>query len=152
MAKSDKIGDWFQAELWDRLQLLGKERRLYSHEFVDTRQAGRMVRSQPSDFMAITEGSETIFIEAKASEKHDSLRSCFAMVSDHQCSEARKLVKVGCRYMFWFYSEPRNMIEVWNGLPVAEARLAGTPLNKNDILFEIPWSNFKSTLEKAICK
>lgn len=149
MAKNS-IGDWFQAEFWDRLRKHFEAEGLV-HEFVDTRQAARFVRAQPSDFMVkATTHSLTHFTEVKASEKHDSLRSCFQMVRDQQCAFARKWEGLGERYTFWFYSEPRNMIEVWDGMTLAVCRAEGRPLPQSGLIDEFPWDQLDQKMNEIL--
>lgn len=151
MAKNS-IGDWFQAEFWDRLRQRFESCGIV-HEFVDTRQAARLVRAQPSDFMVkATPFSHTHFVEVKASEKHDSLRSCFQMVRDQQCAFARKWCDLGESYTVWFYSEPQNTIEVWDGMTLAVCRAQGTPLPKSGLIDEFPWDQLDQKMNELLTK
>lgn len=152
MAKRNQIGDWFQKEFWDRLRERFEAEGLV-HEFVDTKQAGRFVRPQPSDFMVkATFASSTHFCEVKASEKHDSLRSCFQMVRDQQCAYARKWSHLGEPYTVWFYSEPRNMIEVWDGLPLSVCRAEGRPLPISALIDEFPWNELDQKIDEILTR
>jgi hypothetical protein len=151
MAKNN-IGDWFQAEFWNRLRNHFEADGLV-HEFVDTRQAARFVRAQPSDFMV--KGmpfGHVHFVEVKASEKHDSLRSCFQMVRDQQCAFARKWSNLQELYSVWFYSEPRNMIEVWDGMTLAVCRAQGTPLPQSGLIDEFPWDQLDQKMIETLTK
>jgi hypothetical protein len=151
MAKNN-IGDWFQSEFWNRLRKHFEADGLV-HEFVDTRQAARFVRAQPSDFMV--KGSPfglVHFVEVKASEKHDSLRSCFQMVRDQQCAFARKWCDLGESYTVWFYSEPQNTIEVWDGMTLAVCRAQGTPLPKSGLIDEFPWDQLDQKMIEILTK
>lgn len=147
MAKrvSNDIGGWFEKEFWKILLEVRDE--LYPafvHEFTDSKQARSMVRPQPSDFMARQNGWETHYLEVKASEKHNSLRECFAMVRDTQLSQARDLSNCGCVYTFWFYSEPLNQIQIWDGAVLAVNRAEGKPLALPLKQFE--WSELKEEI------
>jgi hypothetical protein len=151
MAKNN-IGDWFQSEFWNRLRKHFEADGLV-HEFVDTRQAARFVRAQPSDFMV--KGmpfGHVHFVEVKASEKHDSLRSCFQMVRDQQCAYARKWQSLGGKYTFWFYSEPRNVIEVWGGDLLAWCRAEGKPLPAIALIAEFPWEELDQKMIEILTK
>ena len=50
------------------------------------------------------------------------------MVRDTQLSMARDLTKCNCVYTVWFYSEPMNEIEIWDGAELAKNRADGKPL------------------------
>jgi hypothetical protein len=153
MAKrvSNDIGTWFQKHFWDLLLEIRDE--IYPcwvHEFVDSKQARGMVRPQPSDFMAQALGVHSKYLEAKASEKHDSLRSCFAMVRDTQLSAAKTLTLVGSEYTVWFYSEPLNQLEVWDGAILAEHRATGKKLKEP--LQIVQWDDLKTELKHHLTK
>jgi hypothetical protein len=142
---SNNLGDWFQKEFWKLLLEIRDE--LYPafvHEFVDSKQARAMVRPQPSDFMAKLPGWSNHYLEVKASEKHESLRQCFAMVRDTQLSMARDLTKCNCVYTVWFYSERRNQIQIWDGAELAICRAEGKPLTAPLKLLE--WSDLKEEI------
>ncbi len=146
---SNNLGDWFQKEFWKLLLEIRDEMYpAFVHEFVDSKQARAMVRPQPSDFMAKLPAWSNHYLEVKASEKHDSLRSCFAMVRDTQLSMARDLTKCNCVYTVWFYSEPMNEIEIWDGAELAKNRADGKPLGEPLKIFT--WPDLKEEIINAL--
>lgn len=150
MAKrvSNEIGDWFQKEFWKLLQeVRDDEYPAFVHEFTDSKQARAMVRPQPSDFMIKAAMRNVHFMEVKASEKHNSLRECFSMVRDTQLSQARDITMSGGSYTVWFYSEPLNVIEVWDGSILAVHRARGTPLREPTAVF--PWDELQGHIVMA---
>ncbi len=115
MAEENEIGNWFQKVFYEKLCELRDFSGAYIHQFVDTRQARNFVAEQPSDFQVQKEGRSAEWLEVKASSRHKSLKNCTGMIRSSQLLEARQILKNGGNYTFWFYSEPLNKIEVWEG-------------------------------------
>ncbi|NCC34978.1 MAG: hypothetical protein EOM24_23655 [Chloroflexia bacterium] len=134
-------------EIWSSLQDYQRHLHLLAHRFWDSRTAGNLMPDQPADFMAIhtREGkTRVIFIEAKFSEVHDSLRACFAgSVRPNQLASARLARRAGAQYLFVFYSQVVNRFEVWDGQYCAERRALGKPL-------ELPCRTLCDSLEEVI--
>ena len=101
---------------------------IFYQRFYDSKSAGNLLPPQPSDFLAISKG-RSHYIEAKFSEVHETLRSCFAhAVSGNQTASARLVTRAGAFYWFVFYSMQTQQFEVWDGLYCSERRSLGKPL------------------------
>jgi hypothetical protein len=69
-------------------------------------------------------------LEAKFSEVHESLRSCFAgSVKSHQLASARIWTRAQASYLVIFYSKMSGLVEVWDGLYLADCRSRGERLS-----------------------
>jgi hypothetical protein len=129
----DKIDTWQDMEkrVQEVLESAQRLKRAAWHRFYDTRSAqGGYLPPQPSDFMLGYEG-RLFFIEAKFSEVHESLRSCFsANVSDQQLASSRVWARA-CfnKYLVIFYSAPGRIVEVWDGDYLRTCRLEAKRLN-----------------------
>ena len=87
----------------------------FFHRFYDTRSAGNYLPDQPADFLCLNRG-RVHFIEAKFSERHDSLRSCFAgSVRKGQLASAFLVKRAMGNYWILFYSSNSRLFEVWDG-------------------------------------
>lgn len=99
--------------------------------FYDTKSAGNALPAQPADFLAAHNG-RSLFIEAKFSEVHSSLYSCFSNnVDSQQLASARIWGRAGVGYIILFYSDMTDTVEVWDGLPCAKARENGKRLDRS---------------------
>lgn len=127
-----KINTWKRLE--DAILDHGRERmRHYSvfiHRFSDTRSAGNYIPEQPSDFLVLPQMGRTLFLEAKFSEAHESLRSCFAgSVKAQQLASARLVHRAGRDYRVLFFANTSQSMEIWDGLYLAECRSQGIRLD-----------------------
>ena len=103
---------------------------VYFHRFKDSHSAGRITSSAPADYLVSWNG-DSYLVEAKASRKHASLKSCLAnMVDDGQVGSHDLWHRAGNHSWFCFYSDVTGMVEMWPGTEVIEARHAGTPLDR----------------------
>jgi len=103
--------------------------RLAWFRFYDTKSAGSLLPQQPADFQACFLG-KAIMIEAKFSEVHESLKSCFAgSVKSHQLASARIWTRAQAVYLVVFYSGLSGLVEVWDGLYLSECRSKGERLS-----------------------
>jgi hypothetical protein len=99
------------------------------HRFYDTRSAGNFMPGQPADFLVIN-NSKTYFIEAKFSEVHESLKSCFSgAVSGNQTASAHMADRAGATYVFLFYSQKADLFELWDGEYCFQQRSKGQRLH-----------------------
>ena len=128
-SKKKDIGGWFQEELQGCFKELARADPVIWHRFPDTKSAqGNFLSTQPGDFMFIAAG-HPILIEAKASHKHKSLRSCLAgMVRDSQAGYHRMWLRAGATCFFVFYSSITDVVEFWASEDICAARAAGRPL------------------------
>lgn len=124
------INTWQAFEAAIRKELEEKKRgsRLAYHRFYDTKSAQGVLPAQPADFLVTFSGTPSL-IEAKHSQVHDSLRSCFSSAVDvQQLASARVWTRARAGYFIFFYSLPSKNIEVWDGLYCADRRSLGKPL------------------------
>lgn len=102
------------------------------HRFYDTKAARTFLPAQPADFLVLPQTGKVIFLEAKFSEGHESLRECFAgAVKAQQLASARLVHRAKQEYKVLFYSGLSGLVELWDGLYLAEQRSAGERLNCN---------------------
>lgn len=114
-------GMYFQHALQERLQFLAEHRPVYWHRFTDTREAGRVTKKAPGDFMLMTGGVATL-LEAKSSIKHKTFTTCFkALIKPGQPGEHAKWLRGEGEAFFLFYSHVTDLVEVW---PSGLVRLA----------------------------
>jgi hypothetical protein len=103
---------------------------IYFHRFSDTRAARNFVAAQPSDFLILPQSGRAVFLEAKFSEGHDSLRQCFAAAVDaQQLASARLVARAKRDYRVLFYSRPADTFELWDGLYLADMKASGGRLD-----------------------
>lgn len=126
-----QIHDWRKLE--EKIQEHCKARMarhaVFYHRFSDTRAAGNIIAAQPSDFLVLPQMGRTTFLEAKFSEVHESLRSCFADAVDvQQLASARLVVRAHREYLILFYSGVSQRTELWPGIYCAECRAQGKRL------------------------
>lgn len=129
-----KITSWEELEkaVQDELVLAQQCNPVAWHRLTDTKAAGNIVARQPSDFIACHLGN-TVLIEAKFSEAHDSLRGCFSnAVKSHQLASARIWTRAKARYIVLFHSSLSGITEVWEGLYAAECRAKGAKLSLDE--------------------
>lgn len=129
----NKVDEWVSLENEIEAVLKGLQRTspVAYQRFYDTKSAGNALPSQPADFLAAYKG-KSVFIEAKFSEVHTSLYSCFSdNVPPQQLASARIWGRAGVKYIFLFYSSVNYAVEVWDGVSCADARTRGARLNKS---------------------
>lgn len=123
---------------WKRLEEAimeqGRERMkhygVFIHRLYDTRSASVYLPPQPSDFIVLPHQGRTTFLEAKFSESHESLRSCFSSSVDGQQLAAARLIERAKRdYRVLFFSKVSQTAELWHGGYLAECRSAGLRLD-----------------------
>ena len=125
------VGKWFEEKkVSPALGTMQSRYGVYFHRFKDSFSAGRITSSAPADYLLSWNG-DSFLVEAKASRKYATLRSCLAdMADDGQVGTHDLWHKAGNRSWFVFYSDQTGMVEMWPGIEVVEARHAGTPLDK----------------------
>jgi hypothetical protein len=125
------INNWkdLEDEVADYLRALQKHYPIFFHRFPDSRAAGNLIADQPSDFLVASKGHGLTLLEAKFSEVHDTLRSCFAgAVSAGQLASARLAYRAGQRYLILFHSSCAKRFELWPGDYCAGQRGLGQAL------------------------
>jgi hypothetical protein len=120
----------------------------YSLRLYDTRSAGIYLPEQPSDFLVWTPKRDTVFLEVKHSSVHESLRSCFSMVSDGQLASARLVKRAQQSYRILFNSGLSGVYELWDGFYCAERRAVGKPLELSKRLMVT--TRFDEVIEQGI--
>ena len=125
-----KIGRWFEkTKVKPALDELQATHNLYYHGFTDTHAAGAFVNNAPGDFLVVLEGVP-ILIECKASNVHETLRSCLAdAVENHQVGTHKLFIRAMGASLFMFYSDATALVEFWPGVAVIAARANGTPID-----------------------
>ena len=99
------------------------------HRFYDTASAGNYLPAQPADFLAVHNG-RAYFIEAKFSEVHETLKSCFSgAVKPNQTASAHLVKRAGAEYVFLFYSRAIDHYELWDGEYCFQQRSRGERLH-----------------------
>ena len=130
------ISTWKRLEegIWTHLQDTQSKQQAFVHRFYDSASAGNLLPIQPADFLLIREGV-SCFIEAKFSERHQTLVSCFSgSVKQHQLTSAYLTNRAGCRYRILFYSLSAGRAEVWDGLMCYERRQESKRLRREEAL------------------
>ena len=152
MAKNE-IGDWFQSLIWKQLQLDQSRTKPTPmvHQFVDSKAARGFVSAQPSDFL-ITYELGTVYLEVKASEKHNQLP--LSMIRDQQIAHARLIggcapdIRLVKPYQFLFFSEPANTVTFWDGDEVVEAKAGKRKLSPGrGRSLTMEWAEFDAALK-----
>lgn len=112
----DKLGYEFEKEVQDILKDLQTKYPLFWHRFLDSKSAGRLVASQPSDFLVTAKDRPTYLLEAKASCEKKSLASCAkSHIRPSQIGMHKKWHRAGNPSLFIFYCEIDNRVELWDG-------------------------------------
>jgi hypothetical protein len=147
------INTWKSLE--DEVYAHGKERMrhhgVFIHRFSDTRSAGNYIQSQPSDFLVLAQTGRAVFLEAKFSEAHESLRSCFAgSVSAQQLASARLVSRAGQDYRVLFFAKVSQSAELWDGTYLAECRSQGVRLDLAKRL--VVGANLKQLLDTYVLR
>lgn len=124
-----KIGRWFEKnKVKPALDELQERNRLYYHGFTDTHAAGAYVNNAPGDFLVVLDGVP-ILIECKASNVHETLRSCLSdAVENHQVGTHKLFMRALGASLFLFYSDATALVEFWPGEAVVAARASGKPI------------------------
>lgn len=126
---SADIGDVFEKQLEDVLRSLNNSHLVQWHAFPDRKRSnGGAIANQPSDYLlGLPEGSapdqRCMFLEAKASDKHQSLRK------DMVRSGQRGFINtwgglLDLNYLIIFYSAQSGTLELWDGQCVTRPRLS----------------------------
>ena len=126
-----RITDWKGLEdaVSSYMKALQRAYPIFFHRFADSRAAGNLIADQPSDFLVAAKGQGMTLLEAKFSEVHDTLRSCFSgAVTANQLASARLAHRAGQRYLILFYSSCAGQFELWPGDYCAGQRSLGQPL------------------------
>ena len=150
---TQKLEKWLESEI----NKVGKEFQekyaVFWHRFADSYAARGALQEQPADFLMIVPGI-SLLIEAKTSEKHDSLRSCASShISPQQVGQHLLWSRTENPSIFLFYSEPAGIIEMWSGYDVACARKHGKPLSPEmDLTLSETYSKkaLQGMLKKAV--
>lgn len=126
--KEKDIGGWFEQECEKYLKPLCSKRGKMFYKFPDSKSSRGLVTAQPGEFMLLFENGAAL-IECKASKKHSSFRSCMSsMVRDSQYGWHKRWYLSGNPSFFVFYSEKAEIIEIWDGRDIVEARSNSKPL------------------------
>ena len=126
-----KLGAWFEDHLKTHLKYLSSQEKMYAYRMPDTKAAGNYLPDSPADFLLMTTGVGGILLEAKASAKHCSLRSCLSSnVSTAQALHHRLWSRAGGRSFFLFCSVKNQTLELWDGRYVGDCRAKGDVLDK----------------------
>lgn len=151
------IGKWWESQVESKLKPEIESQRGVFHRFVDSKAARGLVAAQPSDYLVhIKQPWSHIFVEAKASEKKDSLRQAFSMIRKVQIAHAA-LILPGHNpngpvpYQFWFYSEPRNVVELWHGQIIVDRNATGK-WNAGAAPVELEWSEWEQSTAHELLK
>ena len=122
MARKKDLGTTFQDDTQSYLDTLQKTGRLRYVRLYDTKSARvKYLPPSPGDFIVAAVGGGHL-LECKASEVHDSLAGCVkSAVRPHQAASHRLWAKTGNPCWFLFYSQPRQVVELWRGDLVGEA-------------------------------
>lgn len=129
---SSRIGKWFEKEVVE--PLLGdleKGKLAFQHRFVDSGEAGNVVRGQPSDYLLSLNGISYL-IEAKASEKAVHFRP--STLRPSQISGLYRWSRAGNPSLILFYSHLTGEVQIWDGGAVAADMKNGNKLNKDNLL------------------
>ena len=158
MAKSPdvQVGYDFEDEIKKELKELQEKYPLFWHEFIDTKAAGRFVKSQPSDYLIKGKNTVTYLLEAKASAEKPSLRDCAkAAILPNQIGWHKKYHRAGGRSLFIFYCETDAHIELWDGKYVIDCISNGKKLDKTDagigLLSECSYFHLKELFITYFC-
>jgi hypothetical protein len=135
VAKEAKIGTDFEKLTRETLEYLQGNGRLSYVRLFDTKSArGKFLPEQPGDFIVASPNGGHL-VECKASQEHQSLRSCLSdNVKPHQAAAHRLWARAGQPCWFLFHSVMDSQLELWPGKIVGEARATGTVLKKEDAL------------------
>lgn len=126
---SADIGDVFEKQLQDVFRELNDRHLLQWHAFPDhKRSAGGAIPNQPSDYLiglppGSSYGQRMLFLEAKASDKYDSLQK--SMVRSSQRGFINTWGGLAdLPYLIVFYSAASNTLELWDGQCVTRPKLS----------------------------
>lgn len=137
MTRADILGTKFQDDTQAVLKDLQSKHPLFFDRFYDTKSTGRFggktkvfIPPRPGDFLVGHNGMASV-LECKASEVHKTLRAGMSsLVADGQCAKMRMWIRsLNCGF-FIFRNLMEDVIEVWDGEVVIEARTSGKPLPK----------------------
>lgn len=125
---SSDIGDVFEQQLEKVFKKLNNDHLLQWHAFPDTKRSnGGAISSQPSDYLlGVPVGScveqRMMFVEAKASDNHKSLRKSAVQPSQRGFIHRwRKMLDLP--YYIIHYSAVGGTLQVWDGMALSENRL-----------------------------
>lgn len=146
-----RVGYEFEDTLKDVFTEIKRRYKFDFHRFSDTKAAGRYLAPQPGDFLiSFTDdksSNHAIIVEAKASEEHESLRSCAASaIRSEQMGKLRAWLRSGGQGQYWFYCESSGVVEVWPGRHVVEARAKSKPLDKSQIIATLDYLKLEEQL------
>lgn len=136
MTRADILGTEFQDDVQAVLKDLQSKHPLFFDRFYDTKSTGTFrqgrgkafIPPRPGDFLVGHKGLASV-LECKASESHAGLRSGrSALVKDGQCAKMRMWMRSGNLGFFIFRNKLEDVIEVWDGEVVVDARNSGKPL------------------------
>jgi hypothetical protein len=145
--KEDDIGKWFEGKLQGIFDTLRGRKRCTYLRLYDSRSAGHLIPKQPADFIVTAKALGAILLEAKASIKHDSLRSCLsANVELHQAASHRLWAAQGQPAWFIFYSNQTHEVEIWDGQYVGHCRGTGKRLDASQCLHRMPYDDLEPWL------
>lgn len=158
MGRRKDVGGRFEDRVRDVFKEMQKRNPLKMERLYDTKTAGKMVPNQEGDFKgtAIKRGDEIgtpWLIECKASEKHTTLRSCLSvMVSKkrEQVAHHRLWRRAGGRALYLFYSEPGDILEIWDSEVVCENSVSGKPLPEGSAITVTHMKGLEQALKEIL--
>ena len=93
--------------------------------FADTRSASsggavKIINPVPSDHIVTLLGGNSLYIEVKASRKHESIYTAIKGVRNVQAATARRIGKLRGSYVFVFIDRVNHLFHVYSGTEVAD--------------------------------
>lgn len=142
-----ELGKEFEAELKEAFKSIEALAPFFWHQFPDSKTAGKFIAAQPSDFM-ISAGGKCCLLEAKASVEKPSLAKCSTShIRPSQVGMCKRWVRSGQQYLFIFYCELDNIVEIWDGEKVTSAISDGKKPNPEEgLLAKFDYFNLKKNL------
>ena len=143
-------GKDFESIVQGMLQERVKERPSYFLRLYDTHSAGSFLPAQPCDFL-LFENGRAVFMEAKSSVKHHSLKSCLSStVKNTQVAKMRLALRTGQTGCFLFYDMQDKQVEIWHGQGVIGCRVEGKRLNDSILYIRVPTASFHEAFHKYL--
>ncbi len=139
--ESSELGKWFEHKceewFWEAQENYPfKCIRLY-----DTHTAGNYMPATDGDYVIMSKGTGFL-VEVKCSAKHSSLKSCLSShLSKGQAQAQRLYARAGGVPVVVFASVSENVVEIWEGNCVGQARAKGVRLS----VAECPYISGKLT-------
>lgn len=148
MAKSPEVlGKELEDDCIKCFKALLKSNPFYYDRIYDTKSARQYIPVRPGDFYIGYNGKAAI-LECKASSVHASLKNGLsALVDSGQVAKMRLWIRSGNKGFYLFRSELSQIVEIWDGADVVEARNNGKPINPSKRLLSLPRNELQKLLE-----